>query len=212
MHDGTAPHPDPSTPERESLARRRKRALVVRAAKGLKRRLTTYRAIAVAAVVALVALGAYTVIGNGPAERDAPDAVVLGTGKAGVDVSAANAATPGPSPTTPDAAPDAAPDVSGEHVGDGQASFYGDELAGNPTASGERFDPAKLTAAHRTLPLGSRVRVTNLRNGESVVVRINDRGPFHDRRVIDLSKAAARQIGMLQRGTARVRIELLNRL
>lgn len=199
---------DSSAPEPESLARRRKRTLVVRAARGLKRRLTTYRAIAIVAVFALVALGAYTVIDAGDDGRDAREAVLIGTGKAGVGVNATNPAAA--VPATP--APDDPPAVSGENVGEGQASFYGDELAGNPTASGESFDPAKLTAAHRTLPLGSRVRVTNLQNGESVVVRINDRGPFHGRRVIDLSKAAARQIGMLSRGTARVRIELLNRL
>lgn len=96
-----------------------------------------------------------------------------------------------------------------EVVGRGEASYYGSELAGNPTASGEPFDPAKLTAAHRTLPLGSQVRVTNLRNGETVVVRINDRGPFHGNRILDLSRRAAQRIGMLTRGKARVKIELL---
>jgi rare lipoprotein A (peptidoglycan hydrolase) len=94
-------------------------------------------------------------------------------------------------------------------VGRGEASYYGARLAGNPTASGEAFDPSKLTAAHRTLPLGSRVRVTNLRNDETVTVRINDRGPFHGNRVLDLSRRAAERIGMLARGTARVKIELL---
>jgi rare lipoprotein A len=94
-------------------------------------------------------------------------------------------------------------------VGRGEASYYGAGLAGNPTASGEAFDPSKLTAAHRTLPLGSRVRVTNLRNDETVTVRINDRGPFHGNRVLDLSRRAAERIGMLARGTARVKIELL---
>jgi len=203
MSHDIARDPDSLNPEHESLARRRKRALVSRAAKGLKRRLTTYRTVAVIAVVALLTLGAYTVTNDRSDNEDTQQAVLLGTGKAGVDTD-----TAAPSAT----APDATPETSDEHVGDGQASFYGDELAGNPTASGERFDPAKLTAAHRTLPLGSRVRVTNMRNGESVVVRINDRGPFHGRRIIDLSKAAARQLGMLQQGTARVRIELLNRL
>ena len=97
----------------------------------------------------------------------------------------------------------------GEHLGDGQASYYGAELEGNPTASGEPFEPGKMTAAHRTLPLGARLRVTNLRTGKSVVVRVNDRGPYEKARVIDLSEAAARKIGMIQRGTARVRLELL---
>ena len=79
-------------------------------------------------------------------------------------------------------------------IGSGMASYYGRELAGNRTASGERFDPAQLTAAHRTLPFGSLVRVTNTANGDSVVVRINDRGPFSHGRVIDVSHAAAREI------------------
>jgi len=103
-----------------------------------------------------------------------------------------------------------APEVAAaREIGGGAASFYGNELAGNPTASGERFDPNKLTAAHRTLPLGSRVRVTNPNNGESVVVRINDRGPFHGNRVIDLSLAAAREIGLLRSGVGQVRMALL---
>lgn len=91
----------------------------------------------------------------------------------------------------------------------GMASYYGDELAGRPTASGEPFDPTRLTAAHRTLPFGTKLRVTNLRNGKTVVVRINDRGPFARRRIIDLSYAAARRIGMVATGTALVRIERL---
>ena len=91
----------------------------------------------------------------------------------------------------------------------GNASWYGDEFAHRPTASGERFDPVKLTGAHRTLPLGSRVRVTNLVNGRSVLVTINDRGPYCGRRDIDLSYGAARALGMLRRGVTRVRIELV---
>ena len=95
-------------------------------------------------------------------------------------------------------------------IGSGMASYYGRELAGNRTASGERFDPAQLTAAHRTLPFGSLVRVTNTANGDSVVVRINDRGPFSHGRVIDVSHAAAREIGMHRSGTARVTLALLH--
>ncbi len=91
----------------------------------------------------------------------------------------------------------------------GEASYYGEELAGNRTANGEVFDPSRLTAAHRTLPLGSRVRVTNPRNGDSVVVRINDRGPYHGNRVIDLSTAAAREIGLIRSGTGNVNLALL---
>jgi len=100
--------------------------------------------------------------------------------------------------------------VDETEISGGMASYYGNELAGNRTASGERFDPAQLTAAHRSLPFGSLVRVTNTSNGDSVVVRINDRGPFAHGRVIDVSTAAAREIGMHRSGTARVKLALLN--
>lgn len=93
----------------------------------------------------------------------------------------------------------------------GMASFYGNYFAGKKTASGERFNPEKLTAAHRSLAFGTRVRVTNMRNGRSVVVRINDRGPFIRGRIIDLSKGAARVIRMVGRGVAPVRVEVLGR-
>jgi len=93
----------------------------------------------------------------------------------------------------------------------GQASFYGKKFAGRRTASGEIFNPGKLTAAHRTLRFGQKVRVTNTRNGRQVIVRINDRGPFHKRRIIDLSYAAASRIGMVRRGTVRVKLELLSK-
>ena len=99
--------------------------------------------------------------------------------------------------------------ADGEVVGVGKASYYGAELAGNPTASGEAFDPAEMTAAHRTLPFGTRLRVTNERNGESVVVRVNDRGPFHGDRVLDVSTAAAKEIGLKRTGTAPVTLERL---
>jgi rare lipoprotein A len=87
------------------------------------------------------------------------------------------------------------------------ASYYGDEFAWRPTASGEPYDPSKLSAAHRTLPLGTRLRVTNLHNGRSVLVTINDRGPYVGPRELDLSLGAARKLGMIRRGVARVRIE-----
>lgn len=94
-------------------------------------------------------------------------------------------------------------------IGNGTASYYGRELAGNRTASGERFDPDQMTAAHPTLAFGSKVRVTNLSNGQSVIVRVNDRGPFGGRRVIDISQAAAKEIGMHRSGTARVSLTLV---
>jgi len=90
-----------------------------------------------------------------------------------------------------------------------KASWYGREFAWRRTASGDRFDPGGLTGAHRTLPLGCKVRVTNLVNGRSVLVTINDRGPFRRQREIDLSYGAARALGMLRRGIAQVRIELI---
>ncbi len=93
----------------------------------------------------------------------------------------------------------------------GVASYYGDEFRGKVTASGERFDPDKLTAAHRAYPLGTRVRVTNLENGKSVVVRINDRGPYKAGRIIDLSVRAAREIGLVMDGVTRVAIQVLGR-
>jgi peptidoglycan lytic transglycosylase len=93
----------------------------------------------------------------------------------------------------------------------GKAVFYGDKWHGRRTASGERFSNHKMTAAHRSLPFGTRVRVTNLSNGKSVVVRITDRGPFgRDRsRIIDLSKAAARKLDFISSGWTRVTVEVL---
>ena len=99
----------------------------------------------------------------------------------------------------------------GEELGTGMASYYGRELLGRRTASGERFDPTDLTAAHRTLPFGSKVRVTNPRSGKSVVVRINDRGPFARGRLIDVSEAAARRIGLVAMGYGPVKLALLDR-
>ena len=89
----------------------------------------------------------------------------------------------------------------------GLASYYGDQFQGRVTANGERFDKRAMTAAHRTFPFGTRVRVTNLENGREVVVRINDRGPFVAGRIIDLSEAAAEKLGMIAAGVVRVRVE-----
>ena len=96
-----------------------------------------------------------------------------------------------------------------EGVEVGVASWYGGEFHGRPTSSREVFDMNDLTAAHRTLPFGTHVLVTNLANDRTVVVRINDRGPFVRGRVIDLSYAAARVLGLVGPGTARVRLEVL---
>ena len=94
----------------------------------------------------------------------------------------------------------------------GYATWYGGEHHGGPTASGERFDKHKLTAAHRTLRLGTWVRVTNQRNGRAVVVRINDRGPYGGRgRIIDVSEAAARKLGMIEAGVVPVVVEVVRK-
>jgi rare lipoprotein A len=92
----------------------------------------------------------------------------------------------------------------------GTASWYGEKFAGKPTASGEPYDMYDMTAAHLTLPMGSYVRVTNLKNGKAVVVRVNDRGPIVPGRIIDLSYGAAQALQFRQRGLQRVRLDLMN--
>jgi rare lipoprotein A len=92
------------------------------------------------------------------------------------------------------------------YVGEGLASYYGPGLHGRRTASGERFDQEALTAAHRTAAFGTCLKVVNLENGRSVEVRVNDRGPFKDERVIDVSLAAARKLDLVKKGLARVRV------
>jgi rare lipoprotein A len=118
-----------------------------------------------------------------------------------------------PIPALPELSDATSDQVDGsEHaraLGNGIASYYGKRFAGRPTASGELFDPAGLTAAHRSLPFGSKVLVTSKRTGKSVIVRINDRGPFHRGRVIDLSKAAASRIGLVRQGLGSVNLALL---
>lgn len=92
----------------------------------------------------------------------------------------------------------------------GLASFYGPGFAGKKTASGERFNPGGLTAAHRSLPFGTRLKLTNLANGRTIIVRINDRGPFVGGRVLDVSQGAASALGFVASGTARLKIETLS--
>jgi rare lipoprotein A len=93
----------------------------------------------------------------------------------------------------------------------GGASWYGPGFHGRRTASGARFDQNAMTAAHKTLPFGTKVRVTNIRNGRSVIVTINDRGPYAHNRVIDLSKGSAQQIGLISAGTGTVKLEILSK-
>jgi rare lipoprotein A len=99
----------------------------------------------------------------------------------------------------------------GIELGVGHASYYSNDFAGKRTASGDIFNPKDHTAAHRTAAFGSRIRVTHLGNGRQVVVRVNDRGPFVRGRIIDLSYAAAQQIGLHRSGTARVKLTLVSK-
>ena len=97
-----------------------------------------------------------------------------------------------------------------QQVLEGKVTYYSDSLAGNTTANGEIYDPNMLTAAHRTLPFGTVVRVTRKQDGRSVIVRVNDRGPFGDKnRILDLSRAAAERLGMLRAGVVPARVEVL---
>lgn len=92
----------------------------------------------------------------------------------------------------------------------GNASWYGSDFHGRPTASGESYDMHEFTGAHRDLPFGTVIKVKNLRNGREVVVRVNDRGPYIKSRIVDLSRAAASMLGIVSRGTARVSIEVIS--
>jgi len=126
-------------------------------------------------------------------------------------------------PAAPTPSPRPAPETGGAPIGlvpvpapaprdgaqVGVASWYGGKFHGRTTASGEPYDMNAMTAAHRTLPFGTKVRVTNLDNGRSVVVRINDRGPYAKRRIIDLSRHAAEQLGFRKAGVAKVRVEVI---
>lgn len=101
------------------------------------------------------------------------------------------------------------PEPPAARVQEGLASYYGGRFDGRPTASGEIFDQNALTAAHRTLPFGTRIRVTNVRNGRSVTLRVNDRGPFVEGRIVDVSARAARELDFVAAGVVPVRLEIL---
>jgi rare lipoprotein A len=142
-----------------------------------------------------------------------PEATAI---NAAISASPATAQVVPASAVAPSAAPFAEagtghPDLAATRVVDqvGLASWYGDQEQGRLTASGQRFDARKLTAAHRTLPLDTKVKVTNLENGKSVEVKVNDRGPYIPGRVLDLSTEAAKLLGMEKQGLALVRIEVL---
>lgn len=120
------------------------------------------------------------------------------------------AQTPPPAVPKADAPPMAASKEAREHAMEGLAAYYSSRLHGRKTASGKVFDQNALTAAHPTLPFGSRVKVTNIKNGLSVIVQINDRGPKQAGRVIDLSRAAAQLLGIRRAGMAQVQLEVIS--
>lgn len=106
--------------------------------------------------------------------------------------------------------PDAEARVKPGHAQKGIASYYHDSLHGRKTASGQTYNKNLPSAAHKTLPLGSKVRVTDTRTGKSIVVKVNDRGPFVKGRIIDLSRSAAKKLGMIKKGVAKVEVEVLS--
>jgi rare lipoprotein A len=128
------------------------------------------------------------------------------TPAAKTDAPAPAAAVPAPSAL---AAAPSAPATAGSDAMEGLAAYYSNRLDGRKTASGQVFDQNALTGAHPTLPFGTKVKVTNTKNGRSVVVRINDRGPTQPGRVIDLSRAAAGKLGMLRAGLVPVKLEVV---
>ncbi|WP_454797546.1 septal ring lytic transglycosylase RlpA family protein [Novosphingobium lindaniclasticum] len=134
----------------------------------------------------------------------------LAPAKAAAEAPAPAAIVAAPASTTPVAALPQSLEQDFEAIKGGTASFYGHSLRGARTASGERFNPDDLTAAHPSLPFGTKLRVTNALTGDSVMVRINDRGPFHSNRVIDLSEAAAKEIGIARMGSGKVELAVLS--
>ncbi len=176
-------------------------ALLARARRALLRSPRGVRGAVPLAGLALVLAACAPVLSAAPVASAQADAAPAGAPQpAGASTTAPLAAAAAADPQVPDASAD---------VQVGLASWYGPHFAGRLTSDGEVFDPSKLTAAHRTLPFGTLVKVTNLVNGKSVVVRINDRGPFKPNRIIDLSRAAAAAIGMMRMGVAKVRLEPL---
>lgn len=122
----------------------------------------------------------------------------------------AHAQSASPPASAPAAAPaPAAAAAPAADAGSGKIAWYGGRFAGRKTASGERFDPTAMTMAHKTLPFGTRVKVTNPKNGRSVVLRVNDRGPTTPDRIADVSRAAAHRLGMLRSGVIEGRLEVV---
>jgi rare lipoprotein A len=153
----------------------------------------------------LVAVALAGLISSVPVKADTPDSIE----RIEAEVAASAEIAPGSANPFNSTIVEEAVEPELEILGEGEASYYGAELAGNRTASGEIFDPRQLTAAHRTLPMGTMLRITNRSNGKSVVVRVNDRGPFVKHRIVDISRAAAEEISMVRAGKAMVSLELL---
>ena len=140
--------------------------------------------------------------------RGSAAAILLGLGLCAGCAPRAAKPQPPETPTRQEAPPKVAKReaMPRSFLGEGLASFYGPGLHGRPTASGERFNQNALTAAHRKERFGACIRVVNMENGRQVQVRVNDRGPFVEGRIIDVSKAAAKELGMLDKGVVRVRL------
>ncbi len=190
---------------------------------------STWRAIqgagALVAVAAIIPLSASQARPDSHVVGDVASAVQTAPGDSGATTSFSAQFEPYSGPPRPIEAAPGAVDLSAfdppiekppeqqanfvRSLGSGVASYYGRRVHGRRTANGERFNMRAMTAAHRTLPFGTKVRVTNPRNGRSVIVRVNDRGPFIRGRSIDLSRAAAEKIGMISRGHARVKMEVV---
>ncbi|MFC3101186.1 septal ring lytic transglycosylase RlpA family protein [Altererythrobacter lauratis] len=188
---------------------------------GLKPSLASGRAITRIALGLAASLALGLTLADAGRAQTAPDAVAASAMAVPVAASQPTTAEHGPTFQPSEQAALAIPQADlpvaeapaatplGTPLGSGIASFYADRFHGQRTASGERFDNRALTAAHRTLPFGSRVRVTNPANGASVVVRITDRGPFTRGRLIDVSRAAAEELGLVRAGHGTVELELL---
>ena len=162
------------------------------------------------AIVALGAVG-FSVPATGPAPEPAPEpAEAVETAATGADVTAPVTFASTPAEAAPAPAPEPARAPALETL-TGSASYYADMFEGRTTASGVPFRQAEMWAAHRTLPFGTRLRVTNLKNGNEVEVEVVDRGPYAHGRVLDLSKAAARELDFVRAGHTRVKIEVVAR-
>lgn len=162
------------------------------------------QALTLAALASLAPIGA-----SSAAASDAPASARIDASSAIVAIAPAQPVAE-LSATTAETIAESAPSAPRETVmGRGSASYYANKFEGRRTASGERFDNDDMTAAHRTLPFGTRLRVTSVATGKSVVVRVNDRGPFHGGRMIDVSRAAAAELGLVARGHGTVEIALI---